>query len=153
MSREFFIVLEHRLQSVWMRAKWNEPRRPWLRPVGWLGDALYWTRRFFEGARRVDCSEPTYGSILEPHFEIRWSGMCPVQGEGELEGREVYYRSRGEGWQFHVAREGGNDVFADDAWTWEERLYFFPSGGYVSRSVSERCIRRAVSKWRMSGRP
>jgi len=58
-----------------------------------------------------------------------------------------YYRSRGEGWQFHVARS--DDVLLEsDVFVYEERRYFFPDGGWVSSDVSELCIRAAVARFR-----
>lgn len=65
-----------------------------------------------------------------------------------VDGLPCYYRSRGEGWQFHVASWPDGDALAEDAWVYSERPYFFPQGGWVSPEVSRECIRRAVSLYR-----
>lgn len=124
------------------------------RVVRWLGRSLYRFRRSLQGAHDIDTvggiahANDTHGSLSlsTPELDIEWSGACPVQGEGTLAGRKVYYRSRGEGWQFHVAPEGG-EVFDDGEWLYERRNYFFPDGGWVTSEVSEACIREAVSAW------
>jgi hypothetical protein len=136
------IYVEHRLESFHYHSWWGAP-------VRWFGRAIYRIRRYIEGARSVPCNgyEDTRGYICEDGLEIEFAGACPVQGEGTLDGHDVYYRSRGEGWQFHVAGPSG-DVFGDDAWEYAEVPYIFPDGGWVDRSVSEACIRRAVAKWR-----
>lgn len=47
------------------------------------------------------------------------SGKCPVQAEGTINGREFYFRSRGEHWSLAVAGNSG-DAMAVDAWTHRE---------------------------------
>jgi hypothetical protein len=119
-----------------------------------LGDFIYRLRRSLAGADVVetvggpDHLRLTSGSLSlsTPELDIEWSGACPVQGEGTLAGRKIYYRSRGEGWQFHVAPEGG-EVFDDGEWVYERRDYFFPDGGWVTSDVSEACVREAVNAW------
>lgn len=125
----------------------EQSRHPVARRVG---RAVYWLPRFLGGARSVRTVREladTFGFIHEAGVDIEWSGACPVQGEGTVDGREAYYRSRGEGWQFHVAGPS-QDVFADDAFVYEERRYFFPDGGWVAPRVSEACIRRGVLAYR-----
>lgn len=142
--------VEHQLQMFC-----GYPTQWWARPVRWLGDALYYSRRWLQGARKIRTGEPfeaTDGSFAAHDCEIQFSGACPVQGEGWVTDssgmrRECYYRSRGEGWQFHVAPIGG-DIFDDGEWVYSESRYFFPDGGYVTASVSCDCISRALDKWR-----
>jgi len=78
---------------------------------------------------------------------VEFSGACPVQGEGHVFGYPCYYRSRGEGWQFHVAATKHGDPLAEDAWFYSERCYIFPEGGWVRDHVSMACIARAVDAW------
>lgn len=145
-----WVLFEHRLQHF---GGWREPW--WSRPVRWLGWSIYKTRRYLQGARSITCSkyDGTCGSVDDDGIDIQFSGACPVQGEGTVDGREVYYRSRGEGWQFHVAAPGSEDALGDEAWEYTEHPYFFPDGGWVDASVSRACIRKAVAKWREAGRP
>lgn len=117
------------------------------RLVCWFGWQVHDWRRRIQGARKVEQGE-TAGALSLPGLEIEWSGMCPVQGDGELDGRACYYRSRGDGWQFHVAAPGSDDALADDAWEYWEDPYVWPAGGYVAASVSEACIRKAVALFR-----
>lgn len=126
----------------------------WARPLRTFGRALYVTRRYFEGARPVDCGDPSCGAIRDSGIDIAWSGMCPVQGEGAVRapnGEEwaCYFHSRGEGWQFHVYPFEGV-LFRDDVFVYERSPYFWPDGGYVSAAVVERCVREAVAAWRAS---
>jgi hypothetical protein len=127
-----------------------------IRPVRWLGRAWYLSLRYLAGARRVRTADGlhTDGWLDEPGLAIAWDGACPVQGEGMVDGRHCYYRSRGEGWQFSVAPPGGSDedVFADDAWEYSESPYIFPEGGWVHPEVTEAGIRKAVAKFRETTR-
>ena len=129
--------------------------RWWTAPVRWLGRLLYKTRRFFQGARSVKrvAYEGTAGSIYDEELELDvcFSGACPVQGDGTIGGHACYYRSRGEGWQFHVAGPSG-DVFADDSWKYSERPYFFPDGGWVAVETSRACILRAARRYASEAR-
>jgi hypothetical protein len=124
--------------------------------VRWIGRAIYRFRRRLQGAYEVETADlgDTHGSLSlsTPPLDIEWSGACPVQGEGTLDGRACYYRSRGEGWQFHVAPRGG-EVFDDGEWCYSRDDYFFPDGGWVHTDVSERCVREAVDAWVKAGRP
>lgn len=113
--------------------------------VRWVGRRVYVARRRLQGARSTDIESDTCGRYDARGISLEFGGACPVQGEGILDGRACYYRSRGEGWQFHVAAEGSDDVFAADAWTYSERPYIFPDGGWVSADVSRACIAKAVA--------
>ncbi len=93
------------------------------------------------------------GFIDEPDLSIRFGGTTPVQGDGMVDGRPCYYRSRGTGWQFSVAPPGSDDALDLRAWEWGENPYIWPDGGYVTREISEQCIRKAVALWREAGRP
>lgn len=106
----------------------------------------------FRGARRV-LMGPTSGRVQGDGIFIEFGGMCPVQGDGQVMGREAYYRSRGTGWELCIAREDSTDPLADDAWVYFEDRYFWPDGGYVDASVSVACIERAVKAWREAGHP
>ena len=117
-----------------------------------FGRWIYVLRRYLQGARRPKCSryEDTCGSYSAPGIDIQFGGACPVQGDGVIDGRECYYRSRGEGWQFHVAEPGSEDVFAPEAWEYSECPYIFPDGGWVDASVSRACIEKAAALFRES---
>lgn len=147
--REWLCDTEHRLQH------WGSPFfSPWYRrPLYWVGGWIYKARRLAEGARSVRCGE-TYGTFVDEHTgeSITFGGMCPVQAECDFQGRDLYYRSRGEGWQLHISKLGG-EALNKDSWSYSERLYFFPDGGYVDSSVSCACIAKGIAKWREAGCP
>ena len=145
-----WFLIEYRLQNFGppFRKKWYH------RAVCWVGDAIYKVRRYLlAGARPVRCERPTDGYIHDDDIFIVFSGNCPIQGDGIIDGRVCYYRSRGSGWQFHVAREGSDDALAWGAWEYDEDKYFWPDGGWVHQSVSQACIRKAAAIWRAAGRP
>lgn len=135
-------------------------KRPWWARSDVL---LYWLERWapawlarpilrahgfiFRGARRVELSGDTAGEYSAPGVVVRYGGACPVQGRGDVDGFLCYYRSRGEGWQFHVYPQDGM-LFGDDVFVFEERKYHFPEGGWVAPEVSNRCIERAVLAFR-----
>ena len=143
------IYVEHRLQYFGP----HDALRMHHRALRALGKALERTRRWCEGARRVAVSttglDGTAGSVIDTELglEIEFSGACPIQGDGTLRGRAVYYRSRGSGWQFYVATDNSSDVFADGAWLYARDPYYWPDGGWVAAHVSERCIREATVAW------
>jgi hypothetical protein len=134
------VVFEHRLLSFCFFKWYGWP----VRALGWF---IHDTRRRLEGARRVE-QGPTTGCVYDDGLEIEFGGMCPVQGEGIVDGRTCYYRSRGDGWQFHVATADGTDALEHEEWEYAEYKYIWPAGGYVAASVSEACIRKAVALWR-----
>ena len=43
------------------------------------------------------------------------SGKCPVQAEGQIDGREFYFRSRGGKWCLRIAPYKCEDVFHEKA--------------------------------------
>lgn len=148
-------IFRKRVQLAWMFAR---GRRWWTMPAYFVRTVIfgfghkpewaYRALRWLEGARpvKIGTFEETSGTFSAPGVEIEFGGACPVQGDGEVDGQECYYRSRGEGWQFHVACEG--DVFDEDAWEYFERVNYFPDAGWVHRDVTMDRIARAVSIYR-----
>jgi hypothetical protein len=68
-----------------------------------------------EGAAALDRVTAT-GAKIFTH-----GGNCPVQIEGEVDGKAFYFRARGQHWQFHVAdREG---LIFDKPLLFIDRLY------------------------------
>lgn len=53
-----------------------------------------------------------------PDIQIKWlGGNCPVQAEGTVNGKEFYFRARGDSWSMQI---GGEDVVGDPEWEYEE---------------------------------
>lgn len=85
-----------------------------------------------------------HGLVADDGIKVEWGGACPIQGEGSVDGRTIYYRARGSGWRIDIA-EGSQSEF-----TYGESEYIWPDGGWLNAAESERNIRLGVAKWRES---
>jgi len=52
-------------------------------------------------------------------------GMCPVQGEGTINGEKFYFRARGEHWSMSIGEKedscyGPDSIYIDPVWYYEE---------------------------------
>lgn len=96
----------------------------------------------------------TAGSIADDGLTFGFGGACPVQGDGEVDGRVCYYRARARGWQFAVWAEGVTFEQADcgPVFEYAEDPYAFPDGSWLHRDESIANIRRAVAKFRLRDR-
>ena len=133
-------------------------RTRWLRPLYAIHNLrlkggirwAYVLARKLDGARRAKLGrwQETNGTINCETAQIAFSGACPVQGDGMVDGYPCYYRSRGEGWEFCVAATQDGDPLDDDAFVYHENPYIFPDGGWVHADVSRDCIRRGIEAYR-----
>jgi len=74
---------------------------------------------------------------------IRWlGGNCPVQAEGTLDGKFMYFRARGEHWAFHVAPTEA-DLWTDLDWVYEEE---YPGGAFEAGWMTEDEARAFIAK-------
>lgn len=146
-----------RIKTAWFLSEFGPSYTCGLRFInnllfGMMGRGRFYRfYRYLEGARRtkeVSGLNETDGYYADEGVEITFYGACPVQGDGEVDGMPCYYRSRGEGWQFHVASSPDGDPLDDDAWFYEEAPYFWPAGGWVHRDTSIECIKKAVAEYR-----
>lgn len=102
----------------------------------------------------------TIGEVRDDGIDIGFSGACPAQGYGTVDGRICYYRARHGGWSLEVWAPGVTwDV---DAWGVQhlpaERPTFEhggedPDDGWTRAELSAQFIREAVAEWRKAGRP
>jgi hypothetical protein len=74
--------------------------------------------------------------------QISFSGACPVQGTGDVDGYEAYYRARGNGWSLDIT------LSENECWTYGEADYAWPDGGWIHRDQSIENIERAVTAFR-----
>lgn len=74
-------------------------------------------------------------------------GKCPVQGEGEVDGEEFYFRSRGDSWSMSI---GGPDVIGEPKWYYEEDYGQWPDAGWISEDEALSFIRKAADLYRAS---
>lgn len=72
-------------------------------------------------------------------------GNCPVQAEGTLDGKEFYFRARGERWSFAV----GGDVIMSPEWYHEEPYGDEPfAAGWMTEEEARGFIDKAVALYR-----
>lgn len=95
----------------------------------------------------------TSGTYRGKNVSIDFGGACPVQGYGMVDGYPIYYRSRGEGWQFHVYDSGSPDVEQHgipntEIFVYTEKPYTWPHGGWITTEESRKNIRKAIGKFR-----
>lgn len=65
---------------------------------------------------------------LNARIEIKYfGGQAPVQAEGVIDGREFYFRARGNHWEFSVAKVSGLTNWAGDS---KEAAAFFVEEDY-----------------------
>lgn len=84
----------------------------------------------------------TDGAYSGDGVHVGFSGACPVQGDGELDGMDVYYRARGNGWSLDVT------LSDTEVWTYGEGKYAWPDGGWIHRDESAANIEKAVAAFR-----
>jgi len=75
-------------------------------------------------------------------------GMCPVQGEGTVDGKEFYFRSRGSSWSMSI---GGSNVVAKPEWHYSEEYGAWPDAGYISEDEARSFVLKAVGLYRAEG--
>jgi hypothetical protein len=82
-------------------------------------------------------------------------GNCPVQGEGFVDGKEFYFRARGERWSMSI---GGTDVVMNPEWYYEQDFGEAPfDAGWMEEAEARGFIDQAVALYREAmpdhGRP
>lgn len=87
----------------------------------------------------------TNGHAASEGIDIPFGGACPVQGTGDVDGYEAYYRARGEGWSLTIT------LSEDEEWTFGKSEYAFPDGGWLHRDESLANIATAVAAFRERG--
>lgn len=80
---------------------------------------------------------------------IRWlGGSCPVQGEGTVDGREWYFRARGQHWSFEVySSPEESEGNAPPLWWTVEEWGTWPDAGYMPEDEARRKIDVAVARF------
>jgi hypothetical protein len=75
-------------------------------------------------------------------------GNCPVQAEGVVDGKEFYFRARGQRWSFEV----GDDLDADPEWSYSESYGDSPyAAGWMEEDEAREFIEQAVERYRARG--
>lgn len=109
-----------------------------------------------DGAKAGDAFSPeldvqgdTDGVAAGEGYEVEFSGMCPVQGDGGIDGFPCYYRARGKGWSLEVYPVGGSTETTEALWSTARSCYVWPAGGYLRADLSRQNIERAVAAFRV----
>lgn len=80
-----------------------------------------------------------------------YGGACPVQGQGLIDGHPFYYRARGRGWDLDVFEQHevlDEDLWPDPIFSYRERPYAHPDGGWLQASESKLNILKAAEAFR-----
>jgi hypothetical protein len=79
-------------------------------------------------------------------------GLCPVQGEGTVDGKPWYFRARGDRWSMYVAeREGADPVdvgFEEAGWMAMGDYGTWPEAGYMPDEDAWRFIGQVIGDFR-----
>ena len=93
--------------------------------------------------KRILLGRPIPGMVVG-----RAGGSAPVQSHGVIDGKDYYFRSRGEHWSMSI----GGQTHASPDWYHEERCGTWPDAGSISSEQAYDFIAKAAEKFR-SGVP
>jgi hypothetical protein len=75
----------------------------------------------------------------------RAQGQAPMQARGLVDGKEFYFRSRGDLWQMHI---GGADTARGPEWFYQEDYGKWPEAGSISEDQAYDFIEKAFALFR-----
>lgn len=80
---------------------------------------------------------------MTPEIAIAWlGGNCPVQAEGTINGKEFYFRARGDEWSLRI---GGTDVVSAPEWRYSEDYGDDPfAAGWMTEDEARGFIAKAA---------
>jgi hypothetical protein len=92
-------------------------------------------------------------SMKAQGFDVQWlSGLCPVQANGQIDGRPFYFRARHDEWSIRIAKFKGGDmddvIDARDAWEHREKYGQDPDAGYMPFIEALAFIEWSAKRWR-----
>ena len=83
---------------------------------------------------------------------LSFGGYCPVQADGEVDGKLFYFRARGNSWSMHIYPKGTKDIFFDDnpeVWSYSEDYGFTEfAAGWMTKKVAFDCMTHAIELYR-----
>lgn len=91
-------------------------------------------------ARRIYLGRDILGAVVGAA-----GGIAPVQAYGLVDGKEFYFRSRGESWQMHI---GDADVIKAPEWFYQEKYGTWPEAGGISKDQAYNFIEKAIGHFR-----
>lgn len=78
-----------------------------------------------------------------------YGGSCPVQVEGTIDGLPFYFRGRHNTISLAIASTPNGDVFAEDAWYYEENYGDADfAAGYIPLGEAVEFINKAIKMYR-----
>jgi len=85
-------------------------------------------------------------------MKLAWiGGNCPVQAEGTVDGKEFYFRARGEHWSVSI---GEWDIIGNPEWYYEEDYGDGPyDAGWMPEDKARGFIDKAIAKYRADTLP
>lgn len=75
----------------------------------------------------------------------RAGGAAPVQSSGVIDGKDYYFRARGDAWSFSV---GGVDLIQSPTWYYEEAYGVWPDAGRMPAEEAYQFIEKAAALYR-----
>lgn len=79
-------------------------------------------------------------------LSIDWlSGLCPVQGEGMVNGHPFYFRARGQRWMLWVAKPNGDPLDTNEVVFTATGVY--KDAGYMPGKVARRLIESSAEQF------
>lgn len=75
----------------------------------------------------------------------RAGGASPVQSRGVIDGKDYYFRARGDAWSFSV---GGADLIQSPVWYYEEPYGAWPEAGRMPAEEAYQFIEKAAALYR-----
>ena len=96
--------------------------------------------RYFRRLGRSIVTDPTQTAY---EIVLKWlGGNCPVQAEGTINGKEFYFRARGDSWSLRI---GGDDVVMAPDWSYEEDYGDNPfAAGWMTEDEARGFIAKAA---------
>ncbi len=80
--------------------------------------------------------------------DLDWiGGKCPVQAEGNIDGQPLYFRSRGDEWEFWVGTP-----YSSDAFTIDGNYGAWPEAGYMPEDIALHLIAAGCLAYRVIGK-
>ncbi len=95
-------------------------------------------------ARRIYLGRDIPGAVVG-----KAGGTAPVEAYGLVDGREFYFRSRGDSWQMRIA---DTDAIRSPEWVYRESCGTWPEAGRISEDAAYDFIEKAIEHFR-SGMP
>lgn len=74
-------------------------------------------------------------------------GNCPVQAEGTVDGKQFYFRARGDSWQLHIG-DGEHDLWTNPLFYTEQAYGTWPEAGWMPQHEAVGFIVLGVEAWR-----